>query len=159
MWGDRGGLWPIILISSGLDLQWLEVGLEFPARLNSEARLQQWEHQILATRPVVSDKDRGSSVFQKRIPTKTESSEISKVLGGKSTVCVHSHTGRLRRGKRELRPHGKLNHLYGAFFPGSLRPIILICQAHSPYLVYLRILLRVDMHLLTKMDSTTKAYG
>ena len=78
---------------------------------------------------------------------------------GTSRVLEGDSRGRLRRGKRELRPHGKLNHLYGAFFPGSLRPIILICQAHSPYLVYLRILLRVDMHLLTKMDSTTKAYG
>ena len=108
---------------------------------------------------MVSDKDRGSSVFQKGIPTKTESSETSKVLGGKSTVRVHSHTGRLRRGKRELRPHGKLNHLYGAFFPGSLRPIILICQAHSPYLVYLRILPCVHIHLLAKIDYTKEAYG
>ena len=41
---------------------------------------QQWKHQILATRPMVSDKGPGPSALQKRIPTKMESTEISKVF-------------------------------------------------------------------------------
>ena len=35
----------------------------------------------------------------------------------------------------------------------------LICLVHSPYLVHLRILPDVCMHLLAKMALTTKAYG
>ena len=56
-------------------------------------------------------------------------------------------------------PRGSLNYLYGVFLLGFLWPIILICLVHSPYLVYLRILPCVCMHVLAKMDSTTKAYG
>ena len=33
-------------------------------------------------------------------------------------VCVDRHTGRLRGRVPESRPHGSLNHLYGAFFSG-----------------------------------------
>ena len=40
----------------------------------------QWKHQILVARPVVSDKGPGPSAMQKRIPTKKESSEASKVF-------------------------------------------------------------------------------
>ena len=49
------------------------------------------------------------------------------------------HTGRLRGRVCELYPHGSLNHLYGAFLPGSLEPII-IYLVHGPYSVYFRIL-------------------
>ena len=62
-----------------------------------EAGSQWWQHDILATRPVVSDKGPGPLALQERILTKTESSEASKVLRGKkSTVHVNRHTGRLR---------------------------------------------------------------
>ena len=54
---------------------------------------------------------------------------------------------------------GSLNHLYGAFLPDFLWPTILICPVQSPYLVSLRILPRVYMHFLGKMDSTEEAYG
>ena len=51
--------------------------------------LQQWKNQILATRPVVSDKGPGPLDLQKRISTKTESSEASKyLLGGKRVQYV-----------------------------------------------------------------------
>ena len=49
-------------------------------RLETEDRLQPSEHQILITRPVVSDKGLGLSAMQKIIATKTESSETSKVF-------------------------------------------------------------------------------
>ena len=48
---------------------------------------------------------------------------------------MHEHTLRLP----ELHLHSSLNHLYGAFLPGFLWPIILICLVHTPCLVYLRI--------------------
>ena len=54
---------------------------------------------------------------------------------------------------------GGLNYLYGAFLLGFIRPIILICLVHNPYLVYLRILSCVHTHLLVKTDSIEKAYG
>ena len=44
--------------------------------------------QILATRPVVSDKGPGPSALQERILTKTESSEISKKVKVKSLSLV-----------------------------------------------------------------------
>ena len=53
---------------------------------------------VRASRPVVSDKSPGPSALQKRIPTKMESSETSKVFirREKSTVHVDRHRGRLR---------------------------------------------------------------
>ena len=67
------------------------------------------------------------------------------------------HMGGLR--EREPRPPGSLNHFDGAFFPGFLWPIILLCLVLSPYLVYLRVLPCVHVHLLAKMDSSEEAYG
>ena len=52
----------------------------------------------IATRPVVSDKGAGPLTLQKRISTKKESSEASKVFIRRknSTVCVDRQMGRLR---------------------------------------------------------------
>ena len=64
-------------------------------QLEIEDRLQQSEHHILITRPVVSDKGLGLSALQKRIATKTERSETNKVFirrKKKSTVHVGRHT-------------------------------------------------------------------
>ena len=41
----------------------------------------------------------------------------------------------------KLRPRGSLNYFCGIFLPGFLWAIVLICLVHSPYLVYLRVLL------------------
>ena len=60
--------------------------------------------------------------------------------------------------ERESCPCGSLNHLYGAFLPGFLWPIILLCLAPSPYLAYLRVLPCVHVHLLAKMDSSEEGY-
>ena len=67
--------------------------------------------------------------------------------------------GRFRGRFPELHHGGSLNHFYGAFLPGFLWPIILICLVHSSYLVYLRILPFVHMHLLARMDFTKKMNG
>ena len=61
--------------------------------------------------------------------------------------------------ERELHPCGNLNHSYRTFLPGFLWRIILICLVQSPYLVQLRILPCVCMHLLAKTNSTNEAYG
>ena len=63
-----------------------------------EAGSWQWKHQILALRPVVSDKGPGPLALQ-RTSTEMESSEASKVFirRKKSTVCVDRHTARLGR--------------------------------------------------------------
>ena len=61
--------------------------------------------------------------------------------------------------ERESRPRGGVNHLHGAFLPGFLWPIILLCLVLSPYLVYLRILPRVRVRLLAKMNSSEEGYG
>ena len=59
-----------------------------------------WERkgQMLATRPVVSDKGPGPPALQERISTKRESSGASQVCIGrkKSAVPTDRHTGRLR---------------------------------------------------------------
>ena len=51
------------------------------------------------------------------------------------------------------------SHFYGAFLLGFFWQIILIRQIQSPYLVYLRILPCVRVHLSAKMESTEEAYG
>ena len=45
-----------------------------------ETMLRQYKRQILATRPVISDKGPGPTALQKRISRKTESSEASRVF-------------------------------------------------------------------------------
>ena len=101
-----------------------------------------WKYQILASRPVVSDKGSGPLALQKRILRKTKSSETCEVFirRKKSTVCVDRHTGRFKQTVSESHPCSSLNYFYGIFLPGFVWPGILICLVHSPHLVYLRIL-------------------
>ena len=61
--------------------------------------------------------------------------------------------------EKELRCGGSLNHVYGAFLLGFLWPVILLCLVLFPYLVYLRGLSCVCVHLLAKMHSSEEAYG
>ena len=63
--------------------------------------------------------------------------------------------------ERERRPRGSLNHLFKlpAFLPGFLWPVILLCLVPSLYLVYLRVLPCVRVHLLAKMDSSKDLEG
>ena len=59
----------------------------------------------------------------------------------------------------ESHPRGNLNYFYGTFLLGFLWPVIMICLVHSLYLIHLRILPCVNMHLLARMDSTKRASG
>ena len=61
--------------------------------------------------------------------------------------------------EEELCPRGSLNHVLGAVVLSFLWPIILLCLVLSQYLVNLRILPCVCMHLLVKADSTERPMG
>ena len=75
-----------------------------------------WEHRILATRLVVSNKVLSLQLCKKGIPTKTERSETSQVLIRRRRVqYVRIDTG----GLGELHSRGSLNHFYGHFFQVS----------------------------------------
>ena len=76
-------------------------------------------------------------------------------------LCIKRkrYTGRLRGRVSESHLCGSLNYFYGAFLPGFLWPIILICLVHSPYLVYLRIFPCVHTQLLAKMNFTGRGLG
>ena len=153
-------IFPMVLV----DFRWppsacsgLEQGLG--SQPENGPRSQRWKRQILATRPVDSDQGPGPSPLQKRIPTKVESSETSKVFIKRktSTVRVDRHLGRLR--VPELHPRGSLNYFYGVFLMGFPLTNHLICLVHSPHLIDLRIFPCVCTHLLAKMDFTEKVYG
>ena len=147
------------MISGGLDPQWLEAGFRFPGqrlksgRGNESTESRPLDHQGL----VASDKPWPSALQKMNFYKEAESSETSKLFIGRKRVCVGRHMGELR--ERESCPRGSLNHLYGAFLPGFLWPITLLCLALSLYLVYLRVLPCVRVHVLAKMDSSKEAYG
>ena len=44
-------------------------------------------------------------------------------------------------------PHGSLNHFFGVFVPDFLWPVTLLCLVLSLYLVYLRVLPHVHVHI------------
>ena len=88
--------------STKYDLRWHQLAAAWSqASVSHQTEVQswQWKHQILAARPVVSDKALAIWLFRKRIPTEMESSETSKVLIRKkrSIVCADRHTGGLKR--------------------------------------------------------------
>ena len=70
---------------------------------------------------MVSDKSPGPLAIQKRIPTKTDSSELSEVFAKrkKSTVPADRHTGELRERVAELHPGGSFNYFSDVFLPSS----------------------------------------
>ena len=76
--GDNGVIYYHLVDLGWPSLQQLGAGFGFPAR--DWAGWRRRKQQILATRPVVSDKGPGPLALQKRISTKTESSEASKVF-------------------------------------------------------------------------------
>jgi len=142
----------IFLVSAGLGLQWLVVGLQFLAGDCGQVTAMS---QVLTIRPVVSDKALALQLCRE-FPQR-QSSETTEVFIGrkKSKVLVDRHMGRLI----ESCPHGGLNHSCGAFLSGFLWPIILICLVLSPYLANLRILPCVHVHLSAKTDSRGEAWG
>ena len=140
-----------------LSLQQLPKGLD--SQPETEVGLQRWEHQILASRPVISDKGPGLQLCRKEFLQRWKVVKQVFIIRKKSTVYGDRYTGRLRGRAPESCPQSSLHYFYGTFLLVSLWPIILICLVQSPYLVYLRILSNVLMHLLAKMDSTEEAYG
>ena len=56
----------VVMILGGLSLQLLRWG--FNSQPEIEAMLQQWEHRILATRPMVSDKAVAFDIAEKEFP-------------------------------------------------------------------------------------------
>ena len=150
---EGGGKWV-----RGLACNGLEQGLGSQSK--TEAGSQHWVHQILATSPVVSDKGPNPSALLKRISAKIKNSEASRIFikRTKSTLHVDRHMGGLRVRVAEVHQNCSLNYFYKALLPGFLWPIILIYLIHSSYLVDLRILPCVHMHLLARLDFTEKMY-
>ena len=108
------------------------------------------KHQILSTRPVVSDRGPDPLALQKRISTKMESNGACKVFIKREKVqYVWTVTQEDSGGERvtESHPRGSLNYFNGIFLPVFIWPIILICLVHSPYLVYLRLLPHMHTHV------------
>ena len=142
-----------------IDLQWLEAGFGFPAR--EWAGSWWWKHQVLAVRPVVSDKDSELRLYRKEFPQRQKVvMQVKCLLGGKGVQYMWIGTWSDPGGGSLSHACGSLNYFCGIFLLGFRWPIILICLVCNPYLMYLRITLPgVCMHLLDKMDFTEKAYG
>ena len=87
-----------------------------------------------------------------------ESSEASKAFIRRkvSTVYVDRHMDGLRE---RFVPSWWFETLFWGISLQCPLANHLVCLVLSTYLVYLRILPCVQMHLLTKMDSTEEAYG
>ena len=108
---------------------------------------------------MVSDKGLGPLGMQKRIPTKTESSEASKVFIKRKKRVQYMWIDTEAGSEREsgsVMCSWPFELFCGAFLLAFLWPIILVC---GPYLVNLRTFPGVFTHLLAKVDSTGKVYG
>ena len=142
----------VVLISGGLKQA-------FGSRPDTEVKLQQWEHQILATRPLVSDNALALQLCREESPQRREVVKQAKyTLGGKeeSSMCGQTQ-GQAQRKSRTVM--GVYITCMGHFFLVFLWPDILICLVRSPYVVHLRILPCVHTHLLAKTDSPEEVYG
>ena len=142
--------WSHVSQSGGLSLQCYNSGCQFWP--NIKVRFRWWGH--LATSPVVSDTALTHQLCRRDFPQRLKVlKQVKCLLEWKEYSYLWTGT------EAESCPCGGLNHFYGAFLPGFLWPIILICLVHSPYLVYLRILPGMHTHLLVKVDPTKKASG
>ena len=157
MSGTISASWPAPLISGGCS----SFKKSFSSRPEIEVRSWQWDHWIPATGPGVSDNGPGFSVLQKGVSTKIESSETKYFLGVKNeySACGQTHGRAQRERGIESHPWDSLIYCYGAFLWGFFWPIILICLALSLYLVYVRILPCMYVHLLAKMNSSEEDYS
>ena len=100
----------------------------------TEVGSRQWEPRIVATRPAASDIPWPYGFAEKEFPQRRKVVKQGKYLLGEKEaryVRIDTQAG----SERESRPRGRLNHLYGAFLPGFLWPLILICLVLSSYLV------------------------
>ena len=120
-----------------LELYWSQVSLAFSSLkqgLDSQAEIEvspwPWEHRILTTTPIVSDKALTFQLYRKEFPRRQKvvkkKKKIKYLLGGKKSIVHLVDTG--ADSERERCPLGSLNHLHRAFLLGYLCPIILICK-------------------------------
>lgn len=147
----------IELISSGLSLQWPGVRLGFPTR--HWAGSLQWKHQSPGTSPVVSGKGPGLWLCRKEFLQRQKVIKQVFIEEKEYNTCGDRYLDRLRGRVSESRLHGSLNHWHGALLLVFIWPVILLCLAHNPCLVYLRILSHVRLRLLAKVDFTTESSG
>ena len=131
MWKSRDSF-SLILISGGLSWQWFGAGWVTVVKTPdpSHQTSGQWQ-------------DPWPFSFAEKNLTKRESNETSRVFIKRENVQymwmdTQADSGRERVAKSH--PHGSLNCCYWVFLLGFLRPTILICVVHSPYLIYLGIL-------------------
>ena len=119
---------------------------------NESTETQPLDHQG----PGASDKALAHQLWINEFPREMGSSETSKAFIRRKNCIVH--VGWLMGELRESCPHGSLNHFYGAFLPGFLWPIFLLCLDLSPYLLYFRIFPCMCMQLSVIMDFSEEAY-
>ena len=100
---------------------------------------------------MVSDKGPGFRLCRKEFPQRQNVVKQVFTKRKKSTVSMDRHKGRLRERIPESFPCSGLSYFYGIFLPSFLWTIILTCRVHSSYLVYLRILPCVCIHLSAKI--------
>lgn len=86
-----------------------------------------WKYQIVATRPVVSDKRPGLQLRRTEFPQrKRVVRQVKYLRWEKSTVCVDRPMGRLRERDSESPSHAPkaVWIIYGIFLPGFLWTVI-----------------------------------
>ena len=126
-----------------------------------EAASQQWKHQILATTQVVSDKGLGPSAMQKRIPTKIESSEASRIFIKRKKRVQYMWIDTEAGLEREWLSHVLMAVWTTLWSLSSCFPLANHFDLPSSQSIFGK---SQDIpcaftHLLAKMDSTRKAYG
>ena len=147
---------PLFLSDSGL--QQLKVGFWYPARdwgRVTAARALNPNHQT-------SDQWQGpgSSALQRRIPTKMQSRETSTVfIRGEKVQYMRTDTWEdSERESLWVAPSWQFELLLWGISSGFPLAVILIWLVLRLYLVYLRSLPYVHVHLLAKMDSSKETY-
>ena len=139
----------IILISCGLSLQWLEQGLSSQTSRGGENTRFQSLEQWWVTRALALQ------LCRKEFPQRQKvTKQVKYVLKG---IHVDRHTGRLRE-RPWVAPSRHFRSLTWGISPGFTLAI-LMCPIHSSYVVYLRTLPCVHMHLLAKMDLKKSCMG
>ena len=139
--------------------EWLGAGFGFPA--GSWAGSRWWEHRILASRPVVSDKGPGLWLRRKEFPQRPRSvKQVNCLLGGKSVWYVWTDTradsGWESHWAAPLWQFGLLLWDISSRFPLADHADL---PGSQPVFGISRIFPCVCTHFLAKMDLTEKACG
>ena len=123
-----------------------------------EIRLGHCSDQILGTSPVVSGK--GPVLWLCRKEFLQRQKVVKQVFFEEKEYNMCGETPGQTQGEiLELPLRGSLNHLHGAFLLVFIWPVILICLAYNPWLVYLRILSCVCSRQDGFYPSWPKSFG